>query len=168
MKLFNRTRIPDEVLYALLVKAGRSVGARTGDVAVQVNPARQRRGSGGCAYNYDLLYMNGRWIKVDGYFKISLPTKSGDPAETADPLLAAQAFLHIARHEFGHIRDYQSREHLEFSRRGPGGRRPLHDSRPEEIRANDYIYDSDQRLRPGYFDEEVLALAIELEKLNKS
>jgi len=163
MKLYNRTRIPDKVLRDLLVKAGRSVGARTSNMAVSVNPTRRYGVGGGCAYNYDLLRVHGRWIKVDGYFKISLGEK------TSDPLLAAQAFLHIARHEFGHIRDYQIGIQ-EFSRRGPGGRRPLHDSRPEEIRANNYIYDSDQRLRnkPGYFDDEVLALAIEIEKLSKA
>ncbi len=164
MKLYNRTRIPDEVLRALLVKAGRSVGARTGNVAVQVNPANVT--SKGCAYNWDLLRIRGQWVKVDGFFKIWLARK------TSDPIQSAQNFLLTARHEFGHIRDYQAggRDRLEWSRRGPGGRRPLHDSRPEEIRANDYIYDSDQRLKnkPGYFDEEVLALAIELEKLNKS
>ncbi len=36
MKLYNQTRVPSIVLYSLLVKAGRSVGAATGGVVVRV------------------------------------------------------------------------------------------------------------------------------------
>lgn len=46
-------------------------------------------------------------------------------------------------------------------------RRPAHDTRPEEIRAENAIYDSDKKLKGGHFDELILELAIEIEKVKK-
>lgn len=160
MKLYNRTKINDGVLSALLVSAGLSIGARTSGVIVNVNMSRGPHSSG-TAYECCALKINKRWVKTDGgYFDIRIPR--GHP----DPIKAAQCVLYVARHEWGHIRDYQAggRLAMEFAKK-TNGRRPKHDSRPEEIRAENYIYDSDAKLKPGHFDDVILDLAAELESL---
>lgn len=164
MKLYNRTRIPDSILTPLLTLAGRGVGARTGGVVVQVNPARTP-GSGGLAVDTNFVRIGGRWIKTDkGYYKISLY------CESADPIASATAFLHTARHEWGHIRDFQAGGYatMEFARASAKGRRPEHDIRPEEIRAERYIRESDSRLGQGYFDDVILTLAIAIEEAQRA
>jgi hypothetical protein len=162
MKLYNDSKVNDGVLMALLAKAGRSVGARTGKVIVHVKRGRHNRVSG-CAYECINVKMHGRWIATDGgMFEIVIP-------RLGSPLKAAEDFLYVARHEWAHVRDYQhgGRRALLFSKRGSGGRRPRHGLRPEETRAEGYIVDSDERLRAGHFDEEVLNLAIEIERIQK-
>lgn len=125
MKLYNRTKIPNEILEPLLVAAGRSVRARTGQVAVQVNPGQY--GIRGMAYCCLAVRLGKRFVNVDGgYFKISLP-KHGEPLKNA------KSFFEVAQHEFAHIKDFQEGE-LRFSFR-VNGRRPDHDDRPEELRA---------------------------------
>ena len=85
MKLHNRTRLPDDILSRLLTAAGRSVGARTSGVAVQVNPGRTH--ARGMAYECFTVRFGKRWEKTDGgCFKISLPL-------ALDPLVAAEVFL---------------------------------------------------------------------------
>jgi hypothetical protein len=162
MKLYNRTKLPDELLAPLLVAAGRSVGARTEHVSVTVNRALHT--VRGTAHECSQLQVGQRWVKTDGgYFRISLPFHP-----SGDALRTVQVFLWVARHEWGHIRDYQAggRGRLEWSKR-TNGRRPVHESRPEEIRANNYIYDSDAKLAPGYWDGWVLALALAYEQIQK-
>ena len=163
MRLLNRTPLPDSALYDLLVKAGRSVSASTTGVVVQVNPSyRAFNRASGMAYRCDSVGWgrSKRWLSTSGgAFRISLPLlylKHSD--RNTDLVSVAESFLQVARHEWGHIRDYQNK--LESSRRGPGGRRPPHDSRPEEIRAENYIYDSDKKLPTYYFDDVVLELAV--------
>lgn len=172
MKLYNRTTIADNILIDALVKAGRSVGANTSGVVVQVNPARSLAVRG-VAYECGWIkWSSKREMKTDGgYFSISLPTckrwqKDGVWYQWGDPLKIAAEFVRVARHEWGHIRDFQhgGRWSMEFAKRGASGRRQRHDSRPEEVRANDYIYDSDQRLKPEHFDDVILALAIAIER----
>ena len=164
MKLYNRTRISDDILSALLVKAGKSVGANTSGVVVKVNTGHHY--VNGTAWQDDRVYVGSRWINTDrGHFRISLPM----PDRIHDAIDRARDFLYVARHEWGHIRDYQAggRRTMEFSHRSSGGRRPSHDSRPEEIRAENYIYDSDKRLPIGSFDDVVLDLAVALEAANQ-
>jgi hypothetical protein len=168
MKLLNYTKIPDAILEPLLLRAGRAVGARTAGVVVKVNPAYRCTGSSGMAYACAWV----RWkrgsecrLTTDGgAFRISLPIRY-------DPLKAAQNFFRTARHEWGHIRDYQTRDYwtLGNSRiRRLGSRRPPHDSRPEEIRAYNYADEADDKDRgERWAQEEILNLAIALEQDNE-
>lgn len=166
MKLYNRSKIADSVLQDLLIKAGRSIGANTQNVVVQVNPSCQNRWLHirGMAYECDSVLIGKRFVATDGgWFKISLPI-----LRITDPITIAESFLQVARHEWGHILDYQNggRDTLEFSHRSySSGRRPKHDSRPEELRAENYIYDSDKRISKNYFDDVILNLAIEIERV---
>jgi hypothetical protein len=121
MKLFNRTKLPNKILSDVLVAAGRSVGARTARVVIQVNPAKY--GLGGCAYRSIGVVMNKRKYSTDGgWFKIAVPL-----------YVSANEFFEVAQHEWVHIKDYQE-FNPDFSHRC-NGRRPRHDDRPEEIRA---------------------------------
>ena len=165
MKLYNKTSIPDAILSALLIKAGRSVGAATSNVVVDVGRGLNMWSSGE-AHECCATWRNGRYVDTDGgWFKIILPL-GGTTRPDYDPLEVAQSFLRVARHEWGHIRDFQhgGRRVMEFARAGRSGRRAAHDSRPEEIRANDYVWDSDQRLSISHFDDVLLALALAIEE----
>jgi len=207
MKLLNNTQIPNEVLEPLLTLAGRSVGARTSNVVVQVNrgdawtdgcrgmayecvwvrwtnkvqkrryKTKTRILSNGVKYSYRILQTHKRKIHTDGgAFKISLPVipaschKKGRVGPMYyDGLHIAENFMYVARHEWGHIRDYQNggRYSLSWSRPKPGQtRRAIHDRRPEEWRAENYIYDSDlRRKNKNWAYEEIMALALYLEGL---
>jgi hypothetical protein len=181
MKLLNNTPIPDAILIALLVRAGRTVGAKTTDVVVQINrshwylsPIR--------ATAYDAGWVrwgggSGRKLSCDEAFRISLPLLNligeTDPSVIEhkwcnyDALTIAQRFYEVARHEFGHIRDYQQggRYFLRWSKCGNNNRRPRHDSRPEEIRAENYAYDADRAGRNANAAvEEIVALGVVLEE----
>ena len=161
MKLINRTKIDDSILTSLLVRAGRSVHARTDEVLVIVRQGRTFYCSG-VAHRCYRVRVTSRWINVDGgYFEISMP----DPGTRRDPILLAEKFLETARHEFGHIYDYQNPgPDKPFSRASArSGRRPAHDKRPEEIRVGNYIYDSDRRIESNYFENVILALALAIE-----
>lgn len=166
MKLLNRTRISDRVLHQILVKAARSVGARSSRVVVQVNPAHQASGR---AQRCAAIRLGGRWYDTDGgWFKIALPAAdlSGSPDPVTTIRLLADEFVQVAQHEWGHIRDFQNphQETLTFSQRGRNGRRPRHDSRPEEIRAENYVYDSQQTKGRQLFLAEIDALCDELNR----
>jgi len=206
MKLLNNTTVPNEILEPLLTLAGRSVGARTSKVVVQVN--RGDAWSNGCrgmAYeccwvrwqggNKRRRYVNtsvrqpdgsSKYVTIvknkpnristdGGAFKISLPVipaschKDGRTGPMCyNGLRIAENFMYVARHEWGHIRDYQDggRYRLAWSRPKAGGRRAIHDRRPEEWRAENYIYDSDlRRKNKNWAYEEIMALALYLEGL---
>ena len=174
MKFYNnKTRIPSAILERFLVAAGRSVGARTGKVVVKVTAGRMRglASEGFAVYEWHLRNLKsrrrgrrilGRAIDTDGgWFHLSLPV---DPSP-GDPLTLAESVWNLAQHEWGHIRDYQAggTRRLTFSRRGGNGRRPDHDSRPEEIRAERYIRESHAAVAAGKkraADDEILALAV--------
>jgi len=169
MKLYNRTTIPDEALEPLLARAGRSIGARTGGVIVIANRGRGTTASGlahRCRATRPLLrrkrgtshYVGLRWVSTDGgYFSIVLPHW------TTDPLTSAESFFATAQHEWKHIKDFQDGAR-DWSRCGPGGRRPAWATRPEEQRAMAACEDAallGKGSERAY--EEVLGLAITLE-----
>lgn len=158
MKLYNRTKIDTAILESLLVKAGRSVGARTSNVIVKVNSSRGA--IRGMAYRCSHVRIGTRYIATDGgMFFISIPSLF-----PTDPLSIARTFFDIAQHEFYHVKEYQD-GNINFSKRGAGGRRARHDSRPEEIRAYNAVNDTELRKRKGEFDSVILDLAIDLERI---
>lgn len=158
MKLINRTKIPDEALRAVLTAAARSLHKRlrTQNVVVMVNYNTYDTGSSGMAYRAWKVRWGGKgWLTTDkGAFKINLPKSS------LHPIAAAETFFNVARHEWGHIFDFQSGK----TERSPhvGHRRIAHDKRIEERRVYDYIDQS--KSKPDDYYESVMALALILEK----
>ena len=171
MKLINKTKVPNEVLENLLVSAGRSVGARTSGVVVRVCYGQPLSPVHGRATECYKVRWSGRWQLTDGGgFKMTLPTlrtKKWLGITTYDPTNVAQEFYKIAQHEWGHIKDFQNggRRTMEFS---SGRRRPSHDTRPEEVRAENYVYEAEEKFGKERGYNEIMALAIELEKIQNT
>ena len=175
MKLLNNTPIPDRFLRAVLVKAGRSVGAWTSKTVVQVNVARNFA-MHGLAQEAFITFLGGRERNCEGVFKVNLyvlrrlRSWSDETWEFRkqhyDPLRVAELFFELCQHEWGHIRAYQcgGRRVLPFSvASGAAKRRPRHDSRPEEIRAENYVFDANERGRGAkWASEEIADLAMSL------
>jgi hypothetical protein len=166
VKLINRTLVSSAALHGVLAAAGRMVGARTAEVVVCVSRARRGFGSSGTAYHCAQVRWAGRrWTATDGgAFKITLPVVGRG---ACDPLDAARFFFRTAAHEWCHIREYQmgGRYVLPWSSRGPGGRRPKHDARPEERRVYLRLEELAERGKDEHAHaDEVLALALALEE----
>jgi hypothetical protein len=154
MKLINHTKISEDILERALLDAARSLRKRvnTSQVVVYVGLTRSWH-SRGIAYSASKVLWDKKWRKVNGAFRIWLnPDKN-------KALVRAEDFFSTAQHEWGHISDYQSKKLLEWSQR-KNGRRPLHDYRPEEKRADEYVKTA--RPKDQYADT-ILNLAIEIE-----
>ena len=170
MKLLNRTKVPDDLLTKILVSAGKAVGARTSGVVVQVNPSRNgaiRGVARECIWvRWGNIKNKRRKMNTDeGAFKITLPVW----VHSSDNILSRiQSWFQVAMHEWGHIRDYQhgGRSRLDFSdnRRG-SKRRPKHDERPEEIRANEYQEEASANGVEEKCADQILDLAIAVEEI---
>lgn len=156
MKLYNKTKCPDEILRPLLVAAGKSVGARTSKVIVKVTQA-QRHHSRGKAYKIPLVYSwhlrrlknrknEGRLIWTDGgYFEISLPAKGTEERLNlyGGAYRVAGRFYELAQHEWAHIKDYQANRHMPMPRT-PSGRRVRWEDRPCEVAAMNSVEDANK------------------------
>ena len=156
MKLYNKTKCPDEILQPLLIAAGKSVGTRTGKVVVKVTQSHYY-GMKGVAYQCPLVYSwhlkrlkhyrtrnkyihnSGRLIQTDGgYIQISLPAKGRGLPNTID---RAESFYRMAQHEWAHINDYQSGNYKQTPRT-LRGRRIRWEDRPCEIAAMNSVNDA--------------------------
>ena len=178
MKLYNKTSLPTAALEAVLVAAGRAVGARTGGVVVKVTQNRSI-GTSGLAQRLAFVYAwhlrgrrrgnvrkLGRMIRTDGgWFSISIPRPTTAPHDWLD---AAESIFRVAMHEWVHIRDYQGGYWKPWSVRGPGGRRPPHDARPEEIRAYDAVDDATGRGATRRHQDAIIDLVIAYEQLGNA
>ncbi len=174
MKFYNKTCISSAALEPVLAAAAQRTGARSTGVIVK---ATQRRhswpGVAGMAHHAAFCYAwhlrrNGgkRMVSTDGgYFSITIPK----PAENQDWLHIAQEIFKMAMHEWVHIHDYQLglRHTPAFARKNASGRRPRHDSRPEELRAINCVDEHSPALLLKHQDI-IIALACELETRAKS
>lgn len=175
MKLYNKTRCPDSMLWSVLLRAARACGkVRSSSVVVFVTQGSAGRCSGKA---YECIWVRprkgGRRINTDGgYFEIVLPGH-GPHAKTCwtrpDGLAWAETFYYIAVHEWGHIRDYQAggSRILAWDRPQSGRRRASHDDRPEERRANRYCAEAAERVASGRAaapDDAILGLAVWIEE----
>ena len=170
MKLINKTKLPDAVLTKVLTAAGRAIGARTSKVLVHVKSVRSGYYSTtGFAVmcSSTRRFTKGKWIATDGGFiDIGINIKNG----MCDPLYIAEQFYNTALHEWAHIKDFQFSFRPEFSHL-TNGRRPKHNTRPEEIRAFNMVDDAKAKADRGLLksrDDLILDLAISLEELCKS
>lgn len=159
MKLYNKTRYPNELLEQLLVEAGKSVGARTSKVIVIVTSAKPGYNhSYGTAhrcdyvkrfaldkrqYQKDGIHLKRGMVETDGgYFTLTVPypfvpkwIKESDiypawsEAHSFDGLSIAESIFKTASHEWRHIRQYQERS---FNFRDQRERAKHHDNRSWE------------------------------------
>ncbi len=169
MKLYNKTKLPDAVLERLLIAAGRAVGARTTNVVVKVTQGRHRGCSGMASHasyvNTWHLHRVRKWkserVSTDGgWFRITIPQFS----QGWDALALAQQFFEVAMHEWKHIADYQAgRWTMAWSHASSGGRRPIHDRRPEELRAINAVDDAVAKGVIQKHQDLIIALAVEHE-----
>jgi hypothetical protein len=158
MKLINNTKVPDETLERVLIDAAHSLKRRinVSKVVVYVGLTRRYR-SRGVAFNATRVKWDKKWRSTNGAFQIWLNT------DKSRALVLAECFFHTAQHEWGHISDYQCNKFLEWSEQ-KNGRRPLHDYRPEEKRANEYV----EKAKPkDLYADSILNLAIEIETYKK-
>ena len=169
VKLYNQTRIPDELLRRLLARTARRIGARSG-IVVKVTRAQshitgevkkasavrewwvRRRNKDGS--------LKKRFLETDcAYMRLALVDYAGCDAHA---LQRAGAIIDIMLHEWAHVRDNQRGER-DYSRRGPNGRRPAWRDRPEEIRAQWQAREAGEK-RSAIDDDLELELAEALRK----
>ena len=168
MKLYNKTKCPDDILRPLLLRAGKSIGAQTTGVVVKVTQGRSPC-TRGMAYRACVVYSwhlhgsrkkghtpLGQQIPTNGGFiQISLP----GPHPAYDKIVLAQRFYTIMQHEWAHIKQYQSSQRY-ATPRTVGGRRIAHDLRPAEKDA----YKEVMFAKKLDNDDLILALALYLEE----
>lgn len=176
LKLYNKTRLSNAIIEPLLTAAGRCVGAKTANVIVKVTQGRWR-GVSGMAHMAAFCYAwhlkrctlagRKRLISTDGgWFSITIPA----PHPECDQLAIARQVFEVAMHEWVHIRDYQAGGcwRMPFASRGPSGRRPRHDRRPEELRAINAVDEALDRGAVQRYQDVIIALAIEQERLTRA
>jgi hypothetical protein len=163
--LLNRTAIDDKIVERLLLKAAKAIGARTEGAVARISSGS--RGGAGRAWNVSFIgdrTTGKRYQTPDGFIEISVGVKG-------DPLKAAEEFFETARHEFGHLRDFQTPgfySRPDSDRLKKNGKRPAWGTRPEEIRAENYVYDADKKKRgAAWAYEQILAVAIAIEENQK-
>ena len=101
MKLYNRTKYPDDLLQAVVAGATRFTGITHGQLLVQVNYGRA---GGGLAWNACLVRVGKRWIRCDGNIVLRVPNHYLQPRTG---LYIAENFFDAATHECCHIADYR-------------------------------------------------------------
>jgi len=97
-----------------------------------------------------------------GWFRLTIPWKRPG----WDSLAVAESVFKVAMHEWVHIKDYQAGKwSLPWSSASRGGRRPKHDSRPEELRAINGVDDAIERGAIQRYQDLIIALALAHESL---
>jgi hypothetical protein len=154
MKLYNKTKYPNELLEPLLKEAGKAVGARTTNVIVKVTQGRYRYCRGMAhkcgwvkkwfldtrAHRKGGVYLKEGMVGTDGgYFTLTMPNpfipdwvknsehfKAWSEAHNHDGLTISELIYSVASHEWQHINQYQENK---FSFYDKGERAKHHDNR---------------------------------------
>jgi hypothetical protein len=175
VKFYNKSSLPTKVLERVIAAAGRRSGARIENVVVKVTQRRRRYDVSGeaqrCAFVYAWHLMPKRkfmaqdYVATDGgYFTLTVPRPGKG---VYDALHIAETIYKVALHEWVHIADYQALnrgEQLAFSKKLGSGRRPLHDRRPEELRAINKVDEVTARPLPKSDQDAIIALALAYEE----
>lgn len=159
MKLINRTTLSDVFLEDVLKNASKSLGLkfRTTNVVVYVfNTSYDVKG-----YVIPVDWVRWRWKSKKKVWEKTDKAAMAvgiNISHYKSYVDAAIAFFDTARHEWGHVRDFQKGE--EFS---TGKRRPRHEDRIEERRVFNYTNQADKKGRDAnmYYDS-IIKLALEL------
>jgi len=142
--LTNKTRCPDSLLLPLILHAQQAIGIKTA-IAVLITQAHTER--------------------VTGYATRGLTVKVSLPKCRYDAIECAYRFWRVLLHEFGHIKDYGTSLPFVYYRAGRVNRM-AHDTRPQEVRANQYVADVQERIARGELagcGNDILALAVWLD-----
>jgi hypothetical protein len=161
VKLFNRTAVDDKTIKKVLREAARGLGVRTSGVGIVVRTSRYQ--TNGMAYMCSRFWSAKGWVYTDrGMFKIWLPMCLGE-----NPLHCAERFYSTARHEWAHLKDYQDQggQRIRPHSKRVNGRRPNHDSRPEELRACNFVDQADKKIKRDDSILTELARAIQMVSL---
>lgn len=156
MKLYNKTKYPDDLLEQLLVSAGKAVNARTTNVIVIATSSKpgynhckgvatrcdyvRRFALSTRAYKKNSGELKKGYVETDGgYFRLTVPypfipdwIKNSDiyprwkEAHQFDGLNIAELIFSVASHEWQHIKQYQSGK---FNFRDKTERAKHHDNR---------------------------------------
>lgn len=177
----NKTNIPKEILDPLFKLSGKRMKARILKVVYVATQGRGPTSVSGVAYDTNFCYKKDwewgargynssierdRKLPTDrGTFKITFPawhrthkTRRALYEKHVDSLYVAQRVFWVMCHEWHHIREFQEGGHVFAKAVGNRrGRRPRHDWRPEERRAEAAV--SDSQLKPFTKAEEEALLA---------
>ena len=164
VRLYNQTRLPDDLLRRLLARTARRIGARSG-IIVKVTRAQTHQT--GDVESSDAMREwwckrggSQRWIKTDGA-RMRIALRDREACDEVSLFVAHNAIA-LMLHEWSHVADCQvgGREH---SRRGPSGRKPHWTDRPEEVRAQFAAKQANEK--PSQLDDDLeLELAEALRK----
>lgn len=190
VKLYNLSGLPDDPLRTLLGRAKRLAGCG-GNVTVKVTRGGYRVTSSAdqCDWVACFYLASRKYTQSSGHSKLKAGRVRTDggcvelqpyhpPAwalrhpgwssNLKDPIEWARKLFETAIHEFYHIREFQEGGKLfkPWSKRGPGGRRPIHGTRPEEIRAVNATDDALDKIRRNRaeIDDLLIGLAIQMEE----
>jgi len=160
MRIYNRTRVDDAAIKAVLKAAKTAVGSCPTNMAVRVSPGRYVHG---LAFNYDIVrrkHMGMRnklkgklYVACDGYFDIWLPITRGEVLETAE------AFFQIAAHEMRHLRDFK--KGLKFDSHKKRWNNRSHEKRAMRSASKA----AKKMLKRADWQEAVIALGLAIEKV---
>ncbi len=168
MRLLNQTKCPVNILSPIFQQAADAIGVDSTNLTVKITARRTGIGIAGIAYHET-------WRGVD--IKITLPARvihhswhGKIISQTYDALMKAEYFWIIAAHEFSHVLDYQANRQgacREFNHFTEDHRSIKHDSRPQEIRAEQYAHAAKQSVEDNVeYQENLLALAVWLDNLD--
>ena len=169
VKLYNKSRCPDEILKRLIGAAGRRIGARS---AVVVKVTQSQRGhQHGCAkpgvpYLWHLArkrkgVQRYRMIDTDGgWIELQLPIIH----RAYDHLEQAESFYRLCLHEWGHIKEYQENADRTASHRFSDYNRRWK-NRPHERRACRIATEAGERYYSKTAEQAILELALWLEEM---
>ena len=154
MILNNKTNIPNSILSKALLSSAFMVEADPKKIVVEVVDKR-------CKYIRGMAWepkTNGKydiklWFPVKWYGN---QRQRGKRRDEDHPLVWAETIYRVMVHEWKHIADHQTGNDYDFSKRGPGGRRPRHDDRPEEMRAYSSELPALKRLKASQEGRDIL------------
>lgn len=180
MKLINKTKIDSKILKRFLLSSAKIVGYDTDrEIHIRVNRCRIDNGTRGVfihcnnvrGQRYGYKKYSEDWHTTNGVIQLWLPLMipkwwNGTGGLEIDGLKKAESIYRVAMHEFSHAKDYtalENGERLPYAKK-INGRRERHDKRPEEIRADNYVYDAEQKIR-GRREDIIIDFGIELERV---
>jgi len=169
MRLYNRTRCPDDLLRVVLVAAARAVSCRTADTIVRVTGGScsggRAWGRGWVSRGWLVTHGGKRRLWHDGNITLILPYRHSRFRYDPDPLSAAQAFYRTACHEWAHVRDFRKTGSPD-----PSTRRLRWADRPQEqsaMAATDEALEREANGQLASRDEPILMLAVWIESALK-
>lgn len=162
MKLYNKTKCPDELLRPIIMAAGQRIGARTKIVVKVLGPRRGSQGHASPGQPYIWHLTSKRYVGVSrkklipsdgGWITLHIPRSH----PCCDALMQAEVFYELCLHEWAHIKDMQERKRFGDYERNWA-------NRPHERRAVRMQEEATDKPYSAKAEAGILALAEWLEK----